>query len=479
MNLEGRNKDWSGELKALGFKPGKAFGKLLQWVRDQVHTLDDIRILAVLQKFRDYPENFLDEPELGNIAQQFRQETLLSGTEISLTPGEHRPEAQVFGAEFIEAGALEQMKTAMSLPVSIAGALMPDAHQGYGLPIGGVLATENTVIPYGVGVDIGCRMALSVFELPAGRLHDHRDSLIRILTENTLFGAGKGFEGRARGDHPVLESPLFRTHSLLRTLKDKAWAQLGTSGGGNHFVEFGTFRIAGGMPDCPLPPGDYLSLLSHSGSRGMGASVANHFTSLAREICVLPKNARELSYLSLDTEEGQDYWDAMNLAGEYASACHEMIHRKISAALASPPLFRVENHHNFAWREKHLGKDLIVHRKGATPAGVGVMGIIPGSMATPGFVVRGLGNESSLHSASHGAGRIMSRTQAVKTLKWNDVKNQLERSGISLIGGGLDEAPQVYKDIRNVMACQQNLVEVIAEFHPGIVRMADDGSRED
>ncbi len=127
----------------------------------------------------------------------------------------------------------------------------------------------------------------------------------------------------------------------------------------------------------------------------------------------------------------------------------------------------------------HQGRELIVHRKGATPAGKGVLGIIPGSMASPGFVVRGLGHDSSLQSASHGAGRLMSRTQAVKTLQWNEIRIQLENQGIFLLGGGLDEAPQVYKDIRKVMACQAELVEVIAEFHPSIVRMADDGSRED
>jgi tRNA-splicing ligase RtcB len=472
-------KDWPEELKALEFKPGRAFGKMLEWIRDQNTFLSEDQIMAILIKFRDYPENFLDEPTMGPIAIQLRQEAGIPNGMISLTPEESSPQAVIFGREHIENGALDQMKTAMTLPIAVAGALMPDAHQGYGLPIGGVLATENTVIPYGVGVDIGCRMALSVFDISADYLINQRDKLIRILTECTLFGAGKAFEGKARADHPVLEDPVFQTTPFLKSLRDKSWAQLGTSGGGNHFVEWGMFRIKENKADCPLPAGDYLSLLSHSGSRGMGATIANHFTSLAREICVLPRQARDLAFLDLDTEEGNNYWDAMNLAGNYASACHDIIHKRISSALSAQTVFKVENHHNFAWKEMHQGRELIVHRKGATPAGKGVLGIIPGSMASPGFVVRGLGNDSSLQSASHGAGRLMSRTQAVKTLQWNEIRIQLENQGIFLLGGGLDEAPQVYKDIRKVMACQAELVEVIAEFHPSIVRMADDGSRED
>jgi tRNA-splicing ligase RtcB len=142
-------------------------------------------------------------------------------------------------------------------------------------------------------------------------------------------------------------------------------------------------------------------------------------------------------------------------------------------------LSRIENHHNFAWKEKWRGRDVIVHRKGATPAGAGVMGIIPGSMATPGFLVRGRGEENSINSASHGAGRLMSRTQAVKTISRNDLKAVLQDHKVTLIGAGLDEAPMAYKDINMVMNAQQDLVQVVARFRPRIVRMAQDGRRED
>ena len=183
--------------------------------------------------------------------------------------------------------------------------------------------------------------------------------------------------------------------------------------------------------------------------------------------------------MDLDSAEGQEYWIAMNLAGEYASACHEIIHQKIAKSIGAEVIAKVENHHNFAWKEIYNGEEVIVHRKGATPASKDVMGIIPGSMTAPGFLVRGKGEENSIHSASHGAGRKMSRTQAIKSLSQNKINDYLNDFGITLIGGGKDEAPMAYKDIHEVMAAQQDLVDVVATFTPKMVRMADDGSRED
>ena len=156
-----------------------------------------------------------------------------------------------------------------------------------------------------------------------------------------------------------------------------------------------------------------------------------------------------------------------------------MIHEKIKNTLGGELLAKVENHHNFAWKELWNGEEVIVHRKGATPASKDVMGIIPGSMATPGFLVRGKGEESAINSASHGAGRLMSRTKAIKTLKKNELSKMLSDHGVTLIGAGMDEAPMAYKNIHDVMAAQENLVDIIATFSPKIVRMADDGSKED
>ncbi|MGI8747282.1 MAG: RtcB family protein, partial [Deinococcus sp.] len=215
----------------------------------------------------------------------------------------------VYGRELIEQGALDQMDIAMRLPVSRAGALMPDAHPGYGLPIGGVLATENAVIPYGIGVDIGCSMRLSVYPVRPSRL-DTREA-VSLLQKHTRFGAGVGWEGREQRDHEVLDDPAWRAQPLLRQLRDKAANQLGTSGSGNHFAEFGTFRLE--RPGLGLDAGEYLALLSHSGSRGFGAQVAGHFTRLAEGLHPdLDPSARKLAWLDLDIQEGQDYWMAMN-----------------------------------------------------------------------------------------------------------------------------------------------------------------------
>ena len=379
---------------------------------------------------------------------------------------------RVFGRKFIDSGAIEQMETAMSLPIALAGALMPDAHLGYGLPIGGVLATRSEVIPYGVGVDIGCRMCMSVFDMPVEDLTAKGELMVQILRENTRFGF-QGFEHPQ--EHEVLERPEFREIPFLKPLLPKARAQIGSSGGGNHFVEFGLLSVTEKSAGFDLPRGGYVALLSHSGSRGLGASIADHYTKLAMEQCALPKEYRQLAWLSLESEEGQEYWAAMQLSGAYASANHQQIHERIARALGEIPLLLVENHHNFAWLENdRSGAEWIVHRKGATPAGSDMLGIIPGSMTTPGFVVRGRGNPESLHSASHGAGRVMSRRRALKDLRAEDLVKALSESGVKLIGGGLDEAPQVYKDIQEVMRAQSELIDILGTFTPKIVRMCGD-----
>jgi tRNA-splicing ligase RtcB len=191
----------------------------------------------------------------------------------------------------------------------------------------------------------------------------------------------------------------------------------------------------------------------------------------------LPDDLRRLAWLGLDTEAGQEYWAAMELMGRYAAANHAIIHRRVTDAIGADAIATIENHHNFAWKEHHNGRDVIVHRKGATPAGRGVLGVIPGSMATPGYVVRGRGGADSLDSASHGAGRTMSRTAARNQYRWAHVRPMLDAAGVKLLSAGIDEAPVAYKDIHTVMAAQRDLVEVIARFDPKIVKMADAGEK--
>lgn len=375
---------------------------------------------------------------------------------------------KIYGVAEIQEGAIDQMEQAMKLPIAKYGALMPDAHYGYGLPIGGVLATENAVIPYGVGMDIGCRMCLSIFDLPVDFQHKQFDYK-KILIDNTRFGRETFKRPK---DHAVLDRKEFEEVNFLTNLKDKAWQQIGSSGGGNHFVEFGVVDLQEVPEGWDIPAGIYLGLLSHSGSRGLGGKIAGHYTKLAKERCKLPSEAKHLAWLDLSTEAGQEYWIAMTLAGDYASACHHQIHDRIANDLGLKPLNMVENHHNFAWKEQDVnGDEIIVHRKGATPAGKGVLGIIPGSMIAPGFMVRGKGAVDSIQSASHGAGRVLSRTKAKLTLTKSEVKNVLKKAGVEVIGSGLDEAPMVYKDIHKVMSYQQSLVDTLGSFTPKIIRM--------
>jgi tRNA-splicing ligase RtcB len=473
-NISGAN------LLTIGYSEGKILGLALNIVAEHFTATNEAEMLALLKKVKEYPESFLDDPIMNKLATAMIEEaTAKTSDTIELLTRDEANSYSIFGESYIEEGARNQMDIAMKLPVTVAGALMPDAHQGYGLPIGGVLATNNSIIPYGVGVDIGCRMALSIFDIPEKHYFGKDDKYKRELIAFTRFGAGREFRGLERADHEVMENEAFNATPFLKNLHGKAWAQLGTSGGGNHFVEWGIIEFAERDEVLNIDKGRYVALLTHSGSRGLGATIAGHYTKLAKDICKLPKEAINLAYLDLNSAEGQEYWIAMNLAGDYASACHEVIHKRLTKAIGAKVLAKVENHHNFAWKETLNGEEVIVHRKGATPAGKGVMGIIPGSMTAPGFLVRGKGEDSSINSASHGAGRLMSRTKAIQSITKSDMKSILKDHGVTLIGAGLDEAPMAYKDIHQVMAAQTDLVDVIAKFEPKMVRMADDGSRED
>ena len=377
-------------------------------------------------------------------------------------------EYKLFSGVPIEQGALDQMNIAMQLPITVAGALMPDAHQGYGLPIGGVLATNNAIIPYAVGMDIGCRMALTIYKAPANYIDKNHKELMKILNDNSRFGTSFFKE---KIDDEILERISSCEYPFLRELYPIAEKQLSTSGSGNHFVEFGNVEIISEDNKLNIPAGKYLGLLSHSGSRNFGYQIAQHYTKIAKQVCELPKEAQNLSWFDLDTAEGKEYWTAMTLAGDFSKANHKHIHLKIAAAINKEPVVKIENHHNFAWREEYQGKEVIVHRKGATPAFKDVLGLIPGSMATPAYIVSGKGNESSINSASHGAGRKMSRSKARQTFSKIELQQILKKAKVTITGGGIDEIPLAYKNIEKVIAAQKDLVDIVGKFEPRVVKM--------
>ena len=464
------------DLLKLGFQPGPVIGVALKLLPEAKKAMGHRVLENDLKALVSEPNAYTNHPHLALLAQALIEQTASRQT---YAEREQPAPYRIWGKD-LEAGAVEQMRNAARLPVAVSGALMPDAHQGYGLPIGGVLATENAVIPYAVGVDIACRMKLTVLDIPAADLDKLHDQLARTLQRETVFGVGG--EQRKVPDHPVLQEDWSIT-PLTKHLYEKAASQLGTSGSGNHFVEFGILSVHEQKADAPvagfdLAAGKYLALLSHSGSRGSGAAVADRYSKLAMDLHPeLPPELRRLAWLNLDSDPGREYWAAMNLMGQYAHANHAVIHQKIVKALKAKVIAGVENHHNFAWKETHGGREVIVHRKGATPAGAGVLGVIPGSMATPGFVVRGRGSAPSLNSASHGAGRTMSRTASKEKFRWAHVKPILEAAGVTLLSAGIDEVPGSYKDIHSVMTAQADLVEVLAQFDPKIVKMAPAGEK--
>lgn len=424
------------------------------------------RVRELVSQVVSQPETFQADPIWGKLAHGLLEEQKYPEAE----PIDYRT-----WGEDIDDGAHAQMRDACRVPSATGAALMPDAHVGYGLPIGGVLACEGAVIPYAVGVDIACRMKLSVLDVPVKDMETRREPFRQALEKGTRFGVG--CEHKPKQSHDVMDDD-WNVTRITRQKKDTAWKQLGTSGSGNHFVEFGQLTLTKRDEELGLDAGNYVALLSHSGSRGAGAAVCSTYSQIAQR--QLPKRYSKLgrlAWLELDSEAGQEYWEAMNLMGRYAAANHAVIHRLVSKLLGAKVIAGVENHHNFAWLEQHRGREVVVHRKGATPAGPGVLGVIPGSMADPAFVVRGLGQSESLNSASHGAGRRMSRKQAKDTFRFNHVRKDLAERGIEVLAAGSDEVPGVYKDIREVMAAQQDLVQIVAQFDPRIVKMCGDGSR--
>jgi tRNA-splicing ligase RtcB (3'-phosphate/5'-hydroxy nucleic acid ligase) len=478
-----KNKITNKELKSIGIKDPddlKIAGKTVkELVRKKVLTVKDI--LNILRQVIENPEEGItDNPQLLKLCKYFSDK---KKSQPPLHSEQHRlrdipPEYTVYGEMQIDTEALKQMHTAMRLPITKAGALMPDAHTGYGLPIGGVLATTgNVIIPYAVGVDIACRMCMSVFDISPKLLEEDPYRFKKLLGEHTHFGVGSTCKKHL--DDSVFERSGWSETKIIRSLRDLAYSQLGTSGAGNHFVEWGILEINSETALLGIHPGKYIALLSHSGSRGFGNEIATHYSRVARQMIKLPHEAEHLAWLDLYSEEGQEYWIAMNLAGEYASENHHEIHKKIAADMGMQPLSMIENHHNFAWKEKLTdGTEVIVHRKGATPAGTNNIGIIPGSMASPGFIIRGKGNPGSINSASHGAGRIMSRSKAFHVFTRKDLDAFLKEKGVTLIGGDIDEAPMVYKSIEAVMESQKDLVEILARFTPFIVRMAEPERRK-
>jgi tRNA-splicing ligase RtcB len=357
----------------------------------------------------------------------------------------------------IDAAALQQAKNLANLPFAFRWvAVMPDVHVGYGMPIGGVLATDGMIIPNAVGVDIGCGMAAMRTTLTRVSPAELQNILALIRTDVPV-----GFK-----HHPDSQPwDGFNRAPDIRIIQEELYSarhQLGTLGGGNHFIE--------------IQQGDdgFIWLMIHSGSRNFGLKAASEYHRLAKSVCGSGKTSLpdpDLAYLPIDSPEGREYFTAMNYCLDFARANRALMVERcmdaITAVTGGVGTHNVNIHHNYAAIEQHFGHEVLIHRKGATAASTGQAGIIPGSMGAHSYIVEGLGNEESFQSSSHGAGRRMGRNEATRKLDLE--REQQKMKGI--IHGlrskrDLDEAPGAYKDIDKVMAQQQDLVKIVTRLRP-------------
>ena len=371
--------------------------------------------------------------------------------------------------------AIEQMDEVMKLPPALKGALMPDAHHGYAMPIGGVVGMLNAVSPSFVGYDIACRMAVSILDLPVDSFIINKQEILKVMQNVTRFGLGSEFEDPR--EHEVMDDPLWTTLPHLAKVRDKAQRQLGSSGGGNHFFDALIGEAVVSTPHLVNSKGEqyqkgqqFVTIMTHSGSRGVGHNMATFYLKLAEtetrsQFTGIPKG---YEWLNMSGRAGQEYWEVMQLMGRYARANHELIHNHFIKEAGISTTSQFENHHNFAWMQDGM----FVHRKGATPASVGEIGIIPGSSGTPSYIVEGLGNLNSLRSSSHGAGRPFSRKEAKQRHVQEQYEEHMDDLHILTSGVSPDETFMAYKDIERVIALQEGiLVRVIAKMWPEIVIM--------
>lgn len=371
----------------------------------------------------------------------------------------------------IENGALSQAKNLANLPFAFKHiAIMPDSHQGYGMPIGGVLATKGVIIPNAVGVDIGCGMCAvktSLTELDTETLKHIMGEIRKVVP----VGFNKHKEKQEDSLMPEIGGTEIDLRNVIGREYNNALKSLGTLGGGNHFIE-----IQKGSDG-------YIWIMIHSGSRNLGKQVADHYNKIAIELnkkwYSSVDTKQELAFLPLDSEEGKAYIREMNYCVDFALANRKLMMENIKAIFdrsCSYPEYdeMINIAHNYARMENHFGENVMVHRKGATLATEDTIGIIPGSQGTKSYIVKGKGNAESFNSCSHGAGRKMGRGQAQRDLNLEEEVKRLDDMGVVHAIRGvkdLDEASGAYKDIDEVMENQKDLVEVLVELTPlGVIK---------
>jgi len=372
----------------------------------------------------------------------------------------------------VESGALTQLRNVASLPFLFKHglAVMPDVHQGYGVTVGSVMPTVKAIVPGGVGVDIGCGMGAAKMPFKADRLPDNLQGLFNAISKVVPVGQGK---------HDNLSEHIYKMFwvmdgykklpTKLQDDRDHVFKQMGTLGGGNHFIEI-----------C-LDTENNVWVMLHSGSRGIGNRIGNYYIDRAKEIMYVQEIKLldpDLAYLVEGTQMFDDYWRDLQWAQAYAAENRRYMMKAVLRVISEElfgeknpdinpmviPVMSVNCHHNYAEREEHFGENIIVTRKGAVRARVGDLGIIPGSMGSKSYIVEGLGNAESYCSCSHGAGRVMSRGKAKKAFTLDDVEKQTAGVMCRKDAGIIDELPGAYKNLDSVMENQKDLVKIVAQL---------------
>lgn len=386
-----------------------------------------------------------------------------------------------------EDATVKQLKTCMRTGNVVGAVLCADGHFGYSQPVGGVIAYDGQISPSGVGYDIACGNKAVKTNVTYKQIKNDLPKIMDEIERQVPFGIGKSSKRNA--NHSVFEDPAWDVYRSIGTqehdtLLALAKEQLGTTGSGNHYVDI--------LVDKKT---DEIWIGNHFGSRGFGHKTATGFLNMAKNRSFLDNPPQENmqqapTLFDMDSELGDMYYQAMQLAGKYAYAGRDIVIDQVLDILQATSTFEVHNHHNYAWKETHNGKEVIVVRKGATPAAPGQLGFVGGSMGDISVILQGKESkksEQALYSTVHGAGRVMSRTKAAGRMNWRTrrrkggaitherMQQAIEKYGVELRGGGTDESPFVYRKLREVLAAHEGTVDILHELKPVGVVMAGEG----